>query len=137
MPSPRRSMKRIVGVVLSTWGWITLGGGTALLYVEGCFRTPEDVLAVVMMPFFALATAVVGPLSIVSFALYLCRILGGTTAAQLALTAGIAPLYFALSWCVNARFKTTKRGRRLLWGIALMVYSAVAAFCLMYVSSRI
>ena len=130
-------MKKTILAVLSIWGWIILGNVASVLCHGGSFKPVAGaVLAVVMMPVFAVVVAAMGPFEIVAFVLYLFRVRGGSLVAVSSLTVGSALMYFALVWCIRARLKAETRLRRGLWGIGLMCYSAFATHCLMYVAVR-
>lgn len=130
-------MKKTSVAILSTLGWIIFGSCVSFLCHGGSFKPVSGaVLAVVMMPVFAVVVAAMGPFEIVAFVLYLFRVRGGSFVAVSSLTVGSALMYFALVWCIRARLKAEARLRRVLWGIGLMCYSAFATHCLMYVSAR-
>jgi len=130
-------MKKTSVAILSTLGWIVLGSCVSFLCHGGSFKPVSGaVLAVVMMPVFAVVVAAMGPFEIVAFVLYLFRVRGGSFVAVSSLTVGSALMYFALVWCIRVRLKAEARLRRVLWGIGLMCYSAFATHCLMYVSAR-
>lgn len=128
------------------WKWIGLWGMLVIGYLSGimaffgarAFRITSfaDVLGIAIFPLLALATAVIGPLSIVCFALYLFRVQGGTPVAVCSLTLGTLLIYGALIWCVRLWAKAESPLARWLGRIGALCYSTLSTYCLLYIVSH-
>lgn len=88
-----------------------------------------------LIPLFAIVYTAIGPLSIISFALFMFHIRGGTSTAVGSLLIGGPLMYFALVWGFRRWWKTSSRIVRYIGWIMIASYSALATYCLLYVSS--
>ena len=94
-------------------------------------------LGVVLLPLSAVVYAAAGPLSIISFTLFLFRVRGGTLTAITSLILGSMLIYPALIWFLRRWLRTEKPLVRRLGWLFLLSYAALATYCLMFVSSRL
>ena len=122
------------------WGMLVAGHILALLTFCGVnsFRIQSIAAAVghlALIPLSAIVHTAIGPLSIISFALVMFHIRGGTSTAVGSLLIGVPLMYFALAWGFCRWWKTSSRKGRYVGWIMIASYSALATYCLLYVSS--
>ena len=125
---------------ISLLGMLIAGHLLALLMFCGVssFRTQSIAAALgylALIPLSAIVCTAIGPLSIISFALFMFRIRGGTSTAVGSLLTGGALMYFALAWGFRRWWKTSSRIVRYVGWAMIASYSALATYCLLYVSS--
>ena len=125
---------------ISLWGMFIAGHILALLTFCGVnsFRIQSIAAAVghlALIPLSAIVYTAIGPLSIISFALFMFHIRGGTSTAIGSLLIGGPLMYFALAWGFRRWWKTSSRIVRYVGWIMIASYSALATYCLLYVSS--
>lgn len=103
--------------------------------------TASDVLGLLLLPLLlplsAGAAAALGPLILVVCGLTVFRVRGGTKTAVGSFVLGIPLLYTALIWVLCRWWKTESPRVRLLYGLALAGYNALATFCILYFGSRV
>ena len=122
------------------WGLFVAGHFSAILMFCGVssFRTQSIATALghlALIPLSAIVCAAIGPLSIISFALFMSRIRGGTLTAVGSLLIGGPLMYFALAWGLRRWWKTSSRLVRYVGWAMIASYSFSATYCLLYVSS--
>ena len=122
--------------------WCMLIAGHILVLLMFCgvglFRTQSIVAALghlALIPLSAIVCMATGPLFIISFALFMFRIRGGTLTAVGSLLIGGPLMYFALAWGFHRWWKTSSRIVRYVGWAMIASYSALATYCLLYVSS--
>ena len=122
------------------WGMLVAGHLSAFMMFCGVnsFRIQSIAAAVGHLALIRLSAIVymaIGPLSIISFALFMFHIRGGTSTAVGSLLIGGPLMYFALAWGFRRWWKTSSRIVRYVGWIMIASYSALATYCLLYVSS--
>lgn len=122
------------------WGMLVAGHLSAFMMFCGVnsFRIQLIAAAVghlALIPLSAIVYTAIGPLSIISFALFMFHIRGGTSTAVGSLLIGGPLMYFALAWGFRRWWKTSSRIVRYVGWIMIASYSALATYCLLYVSS--
>ena len=119
------------------WGMLVAGHLSALLMFCGVdsFCTQSIVSALALMPLTAIVYAIIGPLSIICFVLFMFRIQGGTSTAICSLLIGGVLMYFVLAWGFRRWWKTSSRIVKYVGWAMIASYSALATYCLLYVSS--
>jgi hypothetical protein len=125
---------------LALWAALAIGHLVAILVFPCvkvfCEQSFVDMLGVVLLPLSAVVYAAAGPLSIISFTLFLFRVRGGTLTAITSLILGNMLIYPVLIWFLRIWLKTEKSLVRRLGWLVLLSYAALATYCLMFVSSR-
>ena len=85
----------------------------------------------------AIVSALIGPLMIICVALVIFHVEGGTPTAICSLLLGSPLMYCALIWGFRRWWKTTSRLVKWVGWIAIVCYSALATYCLLYGGSTI
>ena len=121
------------------WGALAAGHIVAILMFCGIDSIHTPALAttlgsLAMIPFSAVIYAVLGPLAIVGMVLFMFRVRGGTTTTICSLLIGSPLIYCAVIWGFRRWRRATGHIARCVGWIILTCYSAVATYCLLYIS---
>ncbi len=126
----------------AVWGAFFAGSLVATLAFRGAnsffaetSTAPVGSLAFVLL--MAVVSAVIGPLMIVCAALAIFCVEGGTPTAICSLLMVSPLMYCALIWGFCRWWKSTSRLVKCIGWIAIVCYSAVATYCLLYGGSSI
>ena len=120
------------------WGLLVIGHVVGLLLYCGLSAPLKAVWQMPMLPINAVVVAAIGPLAIVLFfLLVLFRVQGGTVIAISSLACGTPLLYWALFLFVRKWLKSERHLVQWLLNIALVCYSALSTFTLLFGASRI
>lgn len=126
--------------------WLALSGALLVGHVVGFLAlipcgiplfgptTSTVVLDLLLLPLSAVIVTALGPLFLVVGGLVVFRVQGGTKTAIGAFVLGVALLYAALIWGLRRWWKTESPRARLLGWLALAGYTALATFCIIYLS---
>lgn len=122
------------------WGMLVAGHLSAFMMFCGVdsFRIQSIAAAVghlALIPLSAIVYTAIGPLSIISFALFMFHIRGSTSTAVCSVLIGGTLMYFILAWGFSRCWRATSRIVRYVGWIMIASYSALATYCLLYVSS--
>ncbi len=124
------------------WGALATGHLVAILMFCGINSIYTPSLAttlgsLAMIPFSAVIYAALGPLAIVGMVLFMFRVQGGTATAICSLLIGSPLMYCAVIWGLRRWWRATGPLARCVGWIMLTCYSAVATYCLLYISIAI
>jgi len=122
----------------AVWGALVVGCLVATLVFCGAnsvFAEASASLAFVLLA--AIVSALIGPLMIICVALVIFHVEGGTPTAICSLLLGSPLMYCALIWGFRRWWKTTSRLVKWVGWIAIVCYSALATYCLLYGGSTI
>ena len=122
----------------AVWGALVVGCLVATLVFCGAnsvFAEVSASLAFVLLA--AVVSALIGPLMIICVALVIFHVEGGTPTAICSLLLGSPLMYCALIWGFRRWWKTTSRLVKWVGWIAIVCYSALATYCLLYGGSTI
>ena len=126
----------------AVWGALVVGCLAATLVFCGTnsvfaevSAAPIGSLAFVLLA--AIVSAALGPLMIICVALVIFHVEGGTPTAICSLLLGSPLMYWALIWGFRRWWKTTSRLVKWVGWIAIVCYSALATYCLLYGGSTI
>lgn len=122
------------------WGMLVAGHLSAFMMFCGVdsFCTQSIVAALghaALILLTAIVCAIIGPLSIIGFVLFLLHIQGGTLTTVCSVLIGGTLMYFILAWGFSRCWRATSRIVRYVGWIMIASYSALATYCLLYVSS--
>ena len=122
----------------AVWGALVVGCLAATFAFCGAnsvFAEASASLAFVLLA--AIVSALIGPLMIICVALVIFHVEGGTPTAICSLLLGSPLMYCALIWGFRRWWKTTSRLVKWVGWIAIVCYSALATYCLLYGGSTI
>jgi hypothetical protein len=122
----------------AVWGALVVGclaANFAFCGANSLLAEASASLAFVLLA--AIVSALIGPLMIICVALVIFHVEGGTPTAICSLLLGSPLMYCALIWGFRRWWKTTSRLVKWVGWIAIVCYSAVATYCLLYGGSTI
>ena len=122
----------------AVWGALVVGclaANFAFCGANSLLAEASASLAFVLLA--AIVSALIGPLMIICVALVIFHVEGGTPTAICSLLLGSPLMYCALIWGFRRWWKTTSRLVKWVGWIAIVCYSALATYCLLYGGSTI
>lgn len=121
----------------AVWGALVVGCLAANLAFCGANSLLADRGSLAFVLLAAIVSALIGPLMIICVALVIFHVEGGTPTAICSLLLGSPLMYCALIWGFRRWWKTTSRLVKWVGWIAIVCYSALATYCLLYGGSTI
>ena len=121
----------------AVWGALVVGCLVATLVFCGANSLLADRGSLAFVLLAAIVSALIGPLMIICVALVIFHVEGGTPTAICSLLLGSPLMYWALIWGFRRWWKTTSRLVKWVGWIAIVCYSALATYCLLYGGSTI
>ena len=121
----------------AVWGALVVGCLVATLVFCGANSLLADRGSLAFVLLAAIVSALIGPLMIICVALVIFHVEGGTPTAICSLLLGSPLMYWALIWGFRRWWKTTGRLVKWVGWIAIVCYSALATYCLLYGGSTI
>lgn len=121
----------------AVWGALVVGCLAATFAFCGANSLLADRGSLAFVLLAAIVSALIGPLMIICVALVIFHVEGGTPTAICSLLLGSPLMYCALIWGFRRWWKTTSRLVKWVGWIAIVCYSALATYCLLYGGSTI
>ena len=121
----------------AVWGALVVGCLAATFAFCGANSLLADWGSLAFVLLAAIVSALIGPLMIICVALVIFHVEGGTPTAICSLLLGSPLMYCALIWGFRRWWKTTSRLVKWVGWIAIVCYSALATYCLLYGGSTI
>lgn len=121
----------------AVWGALVVGCLAATFAFCGANSLLADRGSLAFVLLAAIVSALIGPLMIICVALVIFHVEGGTPTAICSLLLGSPLMYCALIWGFRRWWKTTSRPVKWVGWIAIVCYSALATYCLLYGGSTI